>query len=95
MRNYQGTTIPANYYRGWEAVGGKLIFDDFGMTFNSHALNIQTGSTRIEYRDIEHAMPKGFLTGLSVYTKDGTEHKFVVYHRKALAEFLNSKVTTE
>ena len=35
---------------------------------------------------------KGFLTGMSVYTKDGVEHKFVVNHRKDVVEFLNSKV---
>ena len=29
---------------------------------------------------------------MSVYTKDGVEHKFVVYHRKDVVEFLNSKV---
>ena len=35
---------------------------------------------------------KGFLTGMSVYTKDGIEHKFVVYYRKDVVAFLNSKV---
>ena len=52
MKDYCGKSIAANYYRGIEAVGGKLIFDDTGITFKSHALNIQTGESRIEYKDV-------------------------------------------
>ncbi|AFA75881.1 hypothetical protein GPOL_c48870 [Gordonia polyisoprenivorans VH2] len=52
MHDYTGEKIAANYWRGAEAVGGKLRFDETGMTFYSHRFNIQTGSTRIEYRDI-------------------------------------------
>jgi len=92
MKDYCGKSIAANYYRGIEAVGGKLFFDDIGITFKSHALNIQTGESRIEYKDMAKAEVKGFLTGMSVYTKDGIEHKFVVYHRKDIVKFLNSKV---
>ena len=92
MKDYCGKSIAANYFRGVEAVGGKLIFDDAGITFKSHALNIQRGESRIEYKDMLEAKVKGFLTGMSVYTKDGLEHKFVVYHRKDVVEFLNSKV---
>lgn len=89
-KDYRGKTIPANYYRGLEAVGGKLAFDDRGMTFRSHALNIQTGETRIEYKDILNAQTRGLLTEISVYTKDGAEHRFVVYHRKDVVAFLES-----
>ena len=92
MKDYCGKSIAANYYRGIEAVGGKLIFDETGITFKSHALNIQTGESRIEYKDMLKAEVKGFLTGMSVYTKDCVEHKFVVYHRKDVVKFLNSKV---
>ena len=92
MENYYGRAISANYYRGIEAVGGILIFDATGITFRAHALNIQTGESRIEYRDILRAEARGFLTGMSVYTKDGVRHKFVVFHRKSVIEFLNSKV---
>lgn len=89
-KDYRGKTIPANYYRGLEAVGGKLAFDDLGMTFRSHALNIQTGETRIEYKDIVNAQTRGLLTEISVYTKDGKDHRFVVYHRKDVVAFLES-----
>ena len=93
MRDYCQTTIPANYYRGIEAVGGTLLFDETGILFQSHAFNIQTGETRIEYRDIEKAQKRGLLTGMDVFTKDGVRHKFVVYHRKDVIAFLNSKAS--
>ena len=93
MKNYIGQSILANYFRGAEAVGGKIHFDEYGMTFRSHAFNFQTGDTRIDYRDIASVGTRNTLglvpNGLSVFTKDGFEHKFVIYHRKAVIEFLN------
>lgn len=85
----------ANYYRGAEAVGGRLYFDETGMTFKSHAFNIQTGTTRIEYCDIQRVAKRnelGFVpTGMSVFTKSGFEHKFVIYHRKDVIAFLEGE----
>ena len=89
-KDYRGQTIGANYYRGLEAVGGVLSFDEAGMTFRSHALNIQTGDTRIEYKDIERAQTRGMLTEISVHTKDGQDHRFVVFHRNDVVAFLES-----
>ncbi len=93
MKDYVGTKIAANYFRGKEAVGGKLFFDETGMTFKSHAFNIQTGETRIDYSQIQRAQRgKGIIpTSMSVFTKDGFEHKFVVYHRDDLIAFIESK----
>ena len=93
MKDYTNTKILANYFRGAEAVGGTLSFDETGMTFSSHALNIQTGATRIEYSEIDCAkiVKKLIPSFMSVFTKDGTEHVFVVYHRKKIIEFLESK----
>ena len=88
LNDYRGQTIPANYYRGLEAVGGKLSFDDTGMTFHSHAFNIQTGEARIEYKDIDRAQTRGLLTEISVFTKDGQDHRFVVYHRNDVIAYL-------
>ncbi|MBQ3490464.1 MAG: hypothetical protein IJA86_07735 [Clostridia bacterium] len=89
MKDYRGKSVLANYYRGIEAVGGKLLFDASGMTFQSHAFNVQIGEIRIEYRDIMKAQVRGSLTGISVFTKDSVEHKFVVYHRTDVIDFLN------
>lgn len=96
MNEYLNGSILANYFRGIEAVGGRLYFDETGMTFRSHNCNIQTGETRIEYRDIQSLSKRntlGFVpNGLSVFTKDGFEHKFVIYHRKAVMQFLESRI---
>lgn len=90
--DYIGKSIFANYFRGIEAVGGKLYFDEQGILFRSHALNIQTGDTRICYAAMEKAQKRGILTGMSIFTKDGFEHKFVVYHRKRVIAFLESQI---
>ena len=89
--DYNGKTIVANYFKGVQSLGGKLTFDNEGISFKSHKLNIGNGEIRIEYSDIEKAEKRGFLTGLNVTTKDGTLHKFVVYHRKDIIEYLESK----
>ena len=39
--------VAANLFRGKEAVGGHLHFEDQQMVFKSHAFNIQTGTTII------------------------------------------------
>ncbi|MDD3220873.1 MAG: hypothetical protein EOM34_12020 [Clostridia bacterium] len=96
MKDYCNTDILANYFRGPEAVGGKIYFDETGMTFKSHKLNIQRGETRIEYRDICKVGKRNTLglvpNGIYVFTRDGFEHKFVIYSRKAVLEYLQSKI---
>ena len=96
MKKYLNSSIPANYFRGIEAVGGRLYFGETGMTFRSHNWNIQTGETRIEYRDIQSFSKRNTLrlvpNGLPVFTKDGFEHKFVIFHRKAVMRFLESRI---
>ncbi len=98
MKDLQGKTIAANYFRGREAVGGRLTFDNVGMTFTSHALNVHRGETRILYRDVVRMEKTNtklrFLNipnGLSVFTSDGTEHKFVVNIRDDMMAFIEEK----
>ena len=92
MNDYTNTKIAANYFRGAEAVGGRIFFDESGMTFKSHIFNIQTGETRIAYRDIVK-VSKGIIpTGISVFDRNGFEHKFIIYHRKQVIQFLQSRM---
>lgn len=88
--------IAANYMRGKEAVGGWIYFDENGLTFKSHAVNLQTGETRIEYADIRDVKKRNTLgivpNGISVYTNDDFEHKFVIHDREQVIEFLKSKI---
>ncbi len=99
MKEYTGQSIVANYFKGIEAVGGKLFFDETGMTFKSHALNIQSGETRIQYDQISRISKRNTLgivpNGMSVFTANGFEHKFVINHREDIIAFLVSKLQTE
>ncbi len=97
MRDFVGEQISANYWRGKESVGGKLSFDETGMTFTSHAFNFQTGSSRIEYRDIVGLEPHRTLgivnNGLTVRAHDGTEHRLVINRRRHVIDFLMTRIT--
>lgn len=90
--NYTGKTVAANLFRGIEAVGGKLVFEENGMTFKSHKLNVQTGETTILYNDIvevRKANSMGIIpNGMIVVTKEGQQYKFVVNQRNKIVDFL-------
>ena len=96
MNDYSGRSILANYFRGMEGVGGKLHFDEEGLTFVSHAFNIQTGETRIDYKQIKSVAKRNtlgiFPNGMSIFTNDGIEHKFVIYKRTVVIEFINQHI---
>ena len=95
MEDYTNRKIAANYFRGAEAVGGHLLFDEQGMTFRSHRLNVQTGETRLEYADITDIAPRNTLAfipnGIVVLDTGGFAHQFVIWHRKRVIEFLKFK----
>lgn len=97
MEDYIGKTIKANYYRGLEAVGGHIYFDKSGLIFDSHRANIQTGETRIEYKNINSVNKRntlGFIpNGISIFTNDKVQHKFVVYNRSSILEFLDRVIS--
>ena len=87
--------VAANLFRGKEAVGGRLHFEEQRMVFKSHAFNIQTGETVILYSDIADVHPRNTLglvpNGISVILKNGVEHKVVVWNRKEIIAFLREK----
>lgn len=95
MRNLIGSSIPANYLRGAESVGGKLLFDETGMTFSSHNFNVRTGETRIAYIDVSLVRGRNTLgvvpNGISVFTQDGFEHRFVVGGRDEVMAFITAQ----
>ena len=95
MVDYTNTKIAANYFRGPEAVGGHLSFDEFGLTFESHAFNKRTGITRIEYTNIMKISKCNTLgivpNGVAIFDKNAVEHRFVVHKRSQVIEFLRWK----
>ena len=84
--------VAANLFRGKEAVGGHLHFEDQQMVFKSHAFNIQTGTTIIPYSDVQPVSNLGFIPNcMLVSTKNGLQYKFVVWKRKELMAFIKEK----
>jgi len=96
MKNYVGKTIAANCIVGLESLGGKISFEDTHMTFNSHKLNVQKSTIKIEYSQIskiEKSNTLGIIpNGLKITTKDNQEYKFVINSRSKIIEFLNTKI---
>ncbi len=96
MKDFTGQSIMANYFRGIEAVGGKIHFYGDKLIFKSHVFNIQRGETEIKYSDIAEIQKRNTLliapNGISIVTKDGFKHKFVLNGRNKVIEFLNSKI---
>ena len=91
--------VAANLFRGPEAVGGHLFFDENEMVFTSHALNIQTGETRIAYADIAAVEKRNTLglvpNGICVRTKDFAAFNFVLWNRKEIIPFIKEKANIE
>lgn len=87
--------IPANLFRGKEAVGGHLHFKESEMIFKSHSFNVQTGDTSIPYKDIANVQTRNTLglvpNGMLVTLKNGTEYKFVIWNRNEIISFIKGK----
>lgn len=87
----------ANLFKGVEAVGGKLKVTDSRLIFKSHSVNIQTGTTEIIMEQIAKVEKRNTLgivpNGMSIITKDGTEHKFVLWNRSRIIDLIIKRIT--
>ena len=82
----------ANLQRGAETVGGWLYLTDRRLIFESHAFNLQTGTTAIFLGEITtvakcwtrflNKLPL-FPNSLAVTTDRGREHRLVLFRRSA------------
>ncbi len=80
----------ANIRRGVEAVGGRLFLTSERLLFQSHAFNVQTGTTEIALADIRGTALRWtkflgvlplFANTLVVQMRDGAEYRFVPHGR--------------
>ncbi|WP_142825886.1 hypothetical protein [Planococcus soli] len=86
--------IPANLFKGWEGVGGRLIITEEKVVFTPHKVNFQTEQVEVELSSIIEVgrrntlklVPNGF------YIKDlkGIEYKFVVHGRNEIIGYLSN-----
>ncbi|QOS77588.1 hypothetical protein JNUCC31_22860 [Paenibacillus sp. JNUCC31] len=91
--------IPANLFRGIEAVGGRLNITNERILFNPHSINIQRKPLEIMIKDISKIEKRNTLkivpNGIKITINNGQEYKFVVYKRSKLIELLNGFRTTK
>jgi hypothetical protein len=84
--------VPANLFRGWEGVGGRLYITDRRIRFESHRLNFQSGPTEIRLSEVTSVGPHNYLgivrNGMEVRTAVGQRHRFVVWERWKLIELI-------
>ncbi len=80
--------VPANLWRGWEAVGGKLYITDRRMRFETHPYNVQVGPAEIlmsEVKAVSRVNNLGLVpNGLLVETTKRGCYQFVVWNRQRL-----------
>ena len=76
---------PANMWRGWESVGGRLWLTERRLVFRSHAIAVQGGETAWPLEQIVRAEPAMTMwivpNGLSCVLRDGKDLRFVVTGR--------------
>jgi hypothetical protein len=77
-------TFGANLWRGFEAVGGRMILTNQRVLFAAHNFNFQTTPLVIPLSAIETVVPSltfGILpNGITIHCSD-KKYKFVVWHR--------------
>lgn len=88
--------VPANLFKGIEAVGGKLKITKAELIFTPHKVNIQTAPVTIKIEEIIKAQKRNTMflvpNGMSVTVKAGKEYKFVVNKRSKLIDHLNQTI---
>ena len=88
---------PANLFRGFEGVGGKLTLSTESLMFEPHAINIQKGEETIFLRDITSVGKTNTLgiipNGLKVTTTQ-KEYRFVVKKRNLWLVKINQQIET-
>ena len=77
-------TFGANLWRGFEAVGGRMILTNQRVLFEAHNFNVQTAPVAIQLSAIDTVAPSLTLgiipNGLTIHSA-GKEYKFVVSGR--------------
>ena len=90
------TEVAANYFRGIEAVGGKLKITNRRLLFVPHFLNVQNDPIEIPMSDILSVTKRNTLglipNGLQINMKNFTHHKFVVWNRSKLIRIIESRI---
>ena len=94
----------ANLQRGPESVGGKLTLTPSVLRFESHALNLQRGTTEVDLRSIIAIRPaRSMFFGLlpilnnafDVTLKDESSYRFIVRGRDGWMEAIAAAIEAQ
>ena len=88
--------VGANFFRGIEAVGGRLKITSKRLIFTSHLINVQFGTTEIPINNIEHlekAKSLGLINNqMIVVLKSGVKYKFVINNRDDVINVIDKEL---
>ena len=90
----------ANLQRGVETVGGRAYLTSQRLIFESHAINVQTGSTIIALESVTgvrkcwtrflNLIPL-FPNSVAVATNEGKEYRFVMFARQSWVDAIDGQ----
>lgn len=84
---------PANLFKGWEGVGGRLVITEEMIVFTPHKINFQTKQVEIRLDSIVEVGKRNTLklvpNGFYIKDIEGKEYKFVVFKRNRIIEYLS------
>lgn len=90
------TQVPANLFRGREAVGGQLSVTSERLRFKPHVLNVQSEVEEILLDDIVDVGKRNTLfvipNGMRITTFLGRDYHFVVGKRTGLIELIRNAI---
>lgn len=93
--------VPANLWRGWEAVGGRLTITNQRVIFLPHGLNIHKAPVEIELDSIASVGPIRYQRGplrarvarVKLRTKTAEDYEFVVEDGEGLIGAIFTQMT--
>lgn len=88
--------VPANLFRGIEAVGGNLQINHEKVVFRPHSLNFQKKELEIKMEEIQGVNKRRtwmiIPNGIDLKLKSGKNYKFVVTKRENIIELIERNI---
>lgn len=89
--------VPANLFRGLEAVGGRMKITEKEIVFTPHSINLNRNELTINMSDITDVGKRNTYyivpNGLRIVVKSGEEYKFVVNNRNKLIKRISEQIS--
>lgn len=90
--------VPANLFRGLEAVGGRMKITENKIVFHPHKLNVNQVDLTLNMSDIKEVGKRNTLyivpNGMRIVVNSGEEYKFVVNNRRKLIKRITEQINS-